>query len=114
MFPHHIVNGYDKCDIGNGNLNNFKKCDSNRCKQFGPRFLPSDKVYSASTGRYFYCINEDYPNVVNCHSANLIYVITCANCLLQYVGETVVEINKRFTTHRACMRGKHILLDAKD
>ena len=106
LFPHQIVNGYDKCDIGNGNLNNFKKCDSNRCKEFGPRFLPSDKVYSASTGRYFDCINEDYPNVVNCHSANLIYVITCANCLLQYVGETVVEINKRFTTHRACMRGE--------
>ena len=71
-----------------------------------PTFLPSDRVYSASTGRYFDCINGDFPNVVDCHSVNLIYCITCANCLLQNIGETVVEINKRFTTHRACMRGE--------
>ena len=22
VFPQHIVNGYDKCNVGNGNLNN--------------------------------------------------------------------------------------------
>ena len=82
IFPHQIISGYDKCDLGNGNLINIKKSESNRCKQFGPRFLPADKVYSASTGRYFDCTNEDYPNIVNCHSLNLINAITCATCLL--------------------------------
>ena len=75
IFPHQIISGYDKCDLGNCNLINIKKCESNRCKQFGPRFLPSDKVYSAS-GHYFACTDEDYPSIVNCHSLNLIYVIT--------------------------------------
>ena len=25
--PHQIISGYDKCDLGNGNLINIKKCD---------------------------------------------------------------------------------------
>ena len=33
-------------------------------------------------------------------------MITCANCLLQYVGQTCVKLSIRFGTHRACMSGK--------
>ena len=100
------VNLYDEYDLGDGNIVNSQRCPSKQCVEFGPTFLPSDRVYSASTGQYYDCINEDYPNIVTCTSVNVIYCITCANCLLQNVGETVDKINKRFTTHRACMRGE--------
>ena len=99
------VNFYNDYNLGDGSLIHSQRCPSKKCVEFGPTFLPSDRVYSASTGRYYDCINEDYPSVVNCTSVNVIYCITCANCLLQNVGETVDKINRRFTTHRACMRG---------
>ena len=99
------VNSYVDYDVGDGRLINSKRCPSNKCTEFGPHFLPSDRVYSASTGRYYDCINEDFPNVIDCKTVNCIYCITCANCLMQNVGETVDNINRRFTTHRACMRG---------
>ena len=70
-------------------------------------------MFSASLGRYLECINEDFPNVVNCHSANLIYLITCNTCQLQYVGECCSMINKRFSTHRAFMKGKEYTSSCK-
>ena len=34
------------------------------------------------------------------------YLMTCSNCFLQYVGETAQQLNIRFATHRASMNGK--------
>ena len=36
---------------------------------------------------------------INCHSSNVIYLITCNDCHLQYVGETVQKLNERFAGH---------------
>ena len=43
---------------------------------------------------------------VTCNSSKIIYLITCSNCFMQYVGETAQQLNIRFATHRASMRGK--------
>ena len=101
-----IISDYRLHKLGNGESINVKTCGSNRCKEFCPRFVPSDFVYSSSLDRYFKCINKEFPKVVNCKSQNVIYLITCAKCFLQYVGETCTMIGKRFCTHRACMSGK--------
>ena len=50
------VNSYVDYDVGDGSLINSKRCPSKKCTEFGPHFLPSDRVYSASTGRYYDCI----------------------------------------------------------
>ena len=97
---------YDKRDLGDGSAINIKSCTSKKCIEFCPRFLPSNRIYSTVTGRYIDCVNEMFPHVVDCNSVNVIYVITCANCYLQYVGETVGLLNVRFCIHRAVMRGK--------
>ena len=101
-----IIVPYDKRDLGDGSLLNIHKCSSKRCIEFCPRFLPVFKVYSTITGRYINCINEDSQSLINCHSVNVIYVITCATCHLQYVGQTCSDIGVRFGTHRANMKGR--------
>jgi len=37
---------------------------------------------------------------VSCHSENVVYVISCAQCGIQYVGETGNRLQKRFADHR--------------
>ena len=43
---------------------------------------------------------------VTFNSSNIIYLVTCSNCFMQYVGKTAQQLNIRFATHRASMSGK--------
>ena len=42
---------------------------------------------------------------LNCHSTNIIYLITCKKCSLQYVGETKQTLKQRLLEH--CGDTKH-------
>ena len=97
---------YELRNLGDGSTINAKKCCKTRCSEFCPRFLPACRVFSTITGRYIDCKNEDLTREINCNSVNVIYVITCSTCYLQYVGQTACVINHRFCTHRAVMRGE--------
>jgi len=46
------------------------------------------------------CITPPNTVYLDCQSANVIYLLTCCNCGLQYVGETVMQLNFRFKGHR--------------
>ena len=68
----------------------------NPCKRLKTcRYCPlidkSDNLISTTSGRKFYNMTN-----VNCQSSNLIYVITCKNCGIQYVGQTKKRILQRF------------------
>ena len=106
LYPTLNIIDYDKRDLGDGSSLNITACPSNKCIEFCPRFRPSDRIYSSVTGRYIDCVNGVFPDFVNCRSVNVIYVITCSTCNLQYVGETVNALSERFCTHRAVMRGE--------
>ena len=41
---------------------------------------------------------------LNCSSANIIYLITCSKCKIQYVGETGNALRVRMNAHRYCVR----------
>ena len=43
---------------------------------------------------------------MDCASKNVIYLITCAKCGMQYVGQTCRELRSRFTGHRSDVRIK--------
>jgi len=43
---------------------------------------------------------------IDCRSSNIIYLITCTKCNLQYVGETAQKLNARFNLHRSGIRNK--------
>ena len=50
------------------------------------------------------CIVPPGNNSLNCHSPNVVYLLTCSNCKLQYVGETALKISERFNWHRSCFK----------
>ena len=46
---------------------------------------------------------------ISCHSKNLIYLIECTKCHLQYIGETKRQLNERFGEHRRSILNHHQL-----
>ena len=43
-----------------------------------------------------------------CQSKNLVYVISCSKCGVQYVGETEKSLQKRFSQHLGYVRNDHL------
>lgn len=43
-------------------------------------------------------------DVLNCNSCNIIYLITCLKCKIQYVGETGNALRDRMNGHRSCVK----------
>ncbi len=95
----HPINVDVDCGHGSGVI---KRCGSKRCK-FQNKFSPSNQVLSSVTNRKYDCIVPDGTTYLNCHSSNLVYLITCNNCSLEYVGETVQKLNERFAFHNTCI-----------
>ena len=63
------------------------------CK-FRPRLNRTRVIVSNITGKTFNSKRE-----INCQSSNLIYLITCKTCNVQYVGQTQNCIITRFQGH---------------
>ena len=60
--------------------------------------LDSRLLSSSATGRH-YSIQQQ----LSCSSQNVIYLVTCAKCNLQYVGSTSTEFKVRFRNHKSNM-----------
>ena len=75
-------------DLGNGSSSHVFRCNSKRCL-FQKKFFPQDKIISTTTNRIYNCIVPPGTVYLNDHSSNVIYLITCNKCKLQYVGETL-------------------------
>lgn len=87
---------------GNGQSVRFTRCNSRKCK-FQFKFFPADYVVSSVTLRKYACVRPCSNEYVNCHSSNVVYLITCLKCALQYVGETSQKLNERFAFHLTCL-----------
>ena len=72
-----------------------QKCDSRRCMTC-KNIQCTQKFSSTHTEDEFiiYCN-------ANCKTENIIYLLECANCGVQYVGETKKQISKRLNGHRS-------------
>ena len=69
------------------------KCNSNRCQICN--FLCLGRVFQSNkTGKEF-TINYN----LNCNSKNVVYLITCKKCGIQYVGSTTTAFRTRFNNH---------------
>ena len=69
------------------------KCDL--CQNF---LVESDNFSSARTGRS-YPIRQQ----LHCKCKNVIYLITCNKCNVQYIGSTTNEFKVRFQNHKSAM-----------
>ena len=97
------TNSNNSVDLGNGSDKHIHKCGSKRC-QFQNKFVPISKIQSTTTKRVYECIVPPGTIYINCHSSNIIYLVTCCKCGLQYVGETCQKLNKRFNWHMSCFK----------
>ena len=81
-------------------LPGMKRC--NGCT-YCPYIMVGDKVkFTASN--YIHHITTQ----ITCFSSNLIYLITCLKCLMQYVGETDRRLKDRFLEHQGYVRGNKL------
>ena len=78
-------------------------CKDKRCKTC-PNLDNSKKIQSNITHRKYQVINPTGVNL-NCHSQNVIYLLTCLSCNVQYVGETGQRFNLRMNGHRTAKTG---------
>ena len=100
--------GNQSISAANGNLQagssfTIQKCINSRCKTC-PNFNISPSICSNVTGKFFNAINHSN-DILNCHSQNLVYLLSCMKCNIQYVGETTIPLHKRINIHRTSKSG---------
>ena len=76
------------------------RCDNNRCKCCH-EMVTCSKFKSKTTGRHYNIRPE-----ITCKIRNLVYLISCKRCGLQYVGETENALHIRMNGHRSDIRTK--------
>ena len=75
-----------------------------------PDLVVSNTFQSSVTGRAHSVINHSGERIT-CKSQNLVYLLTCKNCLYQYVGETCIPLHERINIHRTAKSGCEIFID---
>ena len=79
------------------------KCDSNRCVVCQHHVNESDTFCGYSSGT-----THRTKGTITCTSSNVIYLISCSVCSVQYVGETKNTLKKRFYGHRSTVNTKRL------
>ena len=79
----------------------FSNCKDKRCKTC-PTFVKSKMFKSNVTSQEFKVINHT-EEPLTCHTRNIIYLLTCLCCGIQYVGETGYPFHLRNNQHRTEM-----------
>ena len=77
------------------------KCNSGRCDLCKNYLQGSVKFTSFATKRFYHIKQE-----LSCKSKNVIYLVSCNKCKLQYVGSTRNEFKVRFRNHKSSMLTK--------
>ncbi len=70
-----------------------KKCKRSNCRHC-PKINKNGIVYNRQNHRYYKCIKN-----ATCQTDNLIYMLTCDYCGVQYVGQTLNRIMDRVNSH---------------
>ena len=86
-------------DLGDGSISRVRKCNSRHGCLTCPVLSPCDYIVSSVTHRKYKVINHDL-DFCDCSSSNLIYLIICDKCGVQYVGQTAQQLRKRISKHR--------------
>ena len=73
-----------------------EKCSNKRCKTC-PSLVTGPTFKSSVTGRTYQVRSPCGP--LGCQSRNVVYLITCKQCDVQYVGETSQMLRSRMNNH---------------
>ena len=88
---------------GDGVNTKIKKHNSKHGCKLCPLLSTKDHFVSSSTHRVYEAAIPDDIASLNCNCTNVIYLITCRKCRLQYVGETVQLLRERIRHHNSCI-----------
>ena len=84
--------------LGDGSSLKIKKCSNSLCLL---PLAPHNHACSSVTNRLYKCVvPPGNTKVIDCSATNVVYLITCDSCKMQYVGETGGTIRQRFQQHR--------------
>ena len=83
------------------------KCSSRRCEVC--KYMDENSHFKSSQDDRRYSINYN----LNCNSSNVVYLITCKKCSLQYVGSTITKFRLRFNNHKSRIRRHETLGQAE-
>ena len=75
-----------------------------------PALIKSKIIISFVTGRKYSAIDIE-PIMVHCKIHNYIYLLSCSSCKIQYVGESVINVNLRMNIHRRGKSGCEICIN---
>ena len=88
---------------GDGKNTKIKDHNSKHGCKLCPLLSTKDHFVSSSTHRVYESVIPDNITSVNCNCTNVIYLITCRKCRLQYVGETAQLLRDRIRHHNSCI-----------
>ena len=74
-------------------------CNKTRCDLCKNFLVNSQTFSSAQTGKTYFVRQK-----LSCNSANVIYLVHCKKCNLQYVSSTTTEFKVRFRNHKSSMK----------
>ena len=75
------------------------RCNKLRC-DLCKNFLVNSKTFSSAQTDKIYQVRQR----LSCNSTNVIYLVHCIKCNLQYVGSTTTEFKVRFRNHKSAMK----------
>jgi hypothetical protein len=106
--PNSLRNLLARADISKPNptIGKSHSCGDKRCKCCR-HMQYSSSCTSNVTGKQYNIICT-----VNCKSANIIYILECSVCGLQYVDESKQPVHKRLIGHRSDLTKSHFFLRA--
>ena len=83
----------------------IQTCGSRRCETC-PILNTQSKFLSSFTKKEYHVSSSDAISFLSCKSRNVIYLLSCQKCGLQYVGETGRALHERISGHRKTVRKK--------
>ena len=86
-------------------LDNFSinKCNSSGCKTCN--CLITSKIFYSNHSKRSYKVVNHTGEDLSCKSSNIVYLLTCGGCNIQYVGETSQPLHLRLNGHRTFKMG---------
>lgn len=88
-----------RSQLKSNKVGSFQGCGEANCK-LCPSHSVNTFTFKSSSKNITFKIHEN----LTCKSKNLIYLVTCRKCMVQYVGETGNSLHDRFTKHFYCIR----------
>lgn len=76
------------------------QCSNRRCVSC--RFMTESVSFSSSISHRIFKLRSR----ITCKSSNVIYLVTCRKCSMQYVGETGCPLHVRILNHLSCIKLK--------